>query len=75
VKAPPAKAPPVKTPPPKKEIIPKVEGVYNYFNPKTKKTIECEVTAVNSKSKTVTLKSLTDGKTVYANIPFSELKQ
>lgn len=53
---------------------PQVENVF-YYKPKgAKKAIECEVTAVNAKKKTVTLKNLTDGKTEYKDVPFTALE-
>lgn len=54
---------------------PQVEDVFFYKPPKMKKAIECEVTAVNQKKKTVTLKNLTDGKTLYPDVPFTALEE
>lgn len=52
---------------------------YRPNDPKTKKpvkkAIECEVTAVNESKKTVNLKNMTDGKTVYKDIPWDKLEQ
>lgn len=48
-------------------------------NPKTKKKttvnkdVECEITAINAKAGTCTLKNLEDGKTLYKDVPLSDL--
>lgn len=69
------------------EVVPEKEGVYKYapidpktkkptINPKTKKIVkvEVEVTAVDKKTKTVTLKNLDDQKTLYKSVPWDQLE-
>lgn len=40
-----------------------------------KKKVSCEITAVNAKKETATLKNLDDGKTVYKDVPWGDLSQ
>ncbi|MDO8473558.1 MAG: hypothetical protein Q7T05_07055, partial [Dehalococcoidia bacterium] len=69
------------------EFLPEVEQIYKYqmLNPKTgqpifgkdkkpMKPVEVEVMAVDPKTKTVTLKSIDDGRTMYKNVPFDSLE-
>lgn len=53
---------------------PKKGEVYGYKPPKHKRAVECEVMAVLAKAKTVTLKNLEDGKTLYKGIAWDELE-
>ena len=50
---------------------------YKPQDPKTKRPVktpvDCEVTAINSKKKTVTLKNHDDGKSVYKDVPWDDL--
>lgn len=74
---------PSKAPAPSGAQPPKKEEVYHYFprgkgvggkpGAKAKKPVECEVKAVNTKTKTVDLMSLADGKTEYKAVPWDEL--
>lgn len=57
------------------EFEPAKEDVYGYKPPKAKKPIDCEVVAVLTKKKLVTLKNLDDGKTLYKGIPWDKLIQ
>jgi hypothetical protein len=53
--------------------LPEKGEVYNYQPPKSKKTVEVEIVAVNAEKRTVSAKSLDDG-TVYKGVSFDELK-
>lgn len=57
---------------PEPEPIPAKDEVYKYKVGKS--LIQCSVTAVNAKAKTVTLKNLKDGKSLYKSVPFDALK-
>lgn len=67
------------------EVVPEKEGVYKYTlrdakgkpmkTPKGKiAKVEVEVTAVDKKTKTVTLKNLDDQKTLYKSVPWDQLE-
>jgi hypothetical protein len=61
------------------EWSPSVEEVYRYrpIDPKTKKAgkaVECQVTAVDIKNKTLTLKNLANAKLVYKNVKWDALE-
>ena len=56
------------------DITPSKGEVYGYKPPKSKKTIDCEVTQVLKQSKLCTLKSL-DDDTVYNKVKWSELSE
>lgn len=55
------------------DITPEKEEVYYFKPPKSKSYIECEVTAVFEKKKTVNLKSIEDG-TLYKGIAWDQLE-
>lgn len=72
---------------PEVEWEPKKDDVYHYtpMDPKTKKPMvnsktkkklrfECSVTAVDKKTKTVTLKNVDDGKTIYKGVKWEALE-
>lgn len=52
---------------------PEVGEVWDYTPKGSKKPVSCEVTAVNVKKDTVTLKNLSNPKLLYKDVPFSEL--
>lgn len=61
--------------PAEEEYVPEKGHVLLYKPPKAKKAIECEVTAVFSTTKTVNLKNMVDGKSVYRSVAWSALEQ
>ena len=48
--------------------------VCKYKPPKSRKQVECEVTAISTGKETATLKSMADGKTLYKGVPWSKLE-
>lgn len=56
------------------ENIPQTEEVWQYKPPKKRKFVDVQVISMSSKRKTVNLKNLEDGKTLYKGIPFSLLQ-
>jgi hypothetical protein len=55
------------------DFVPAVKDVVYFKPPKAKKAVECEVTAVFEGNRTVNLKNLDDGKSVYKAISFDAL--
>lgn len=58
---------------PAEEVVPEKGEVWDYVNPKTKKKVNVEITAVFPKNKTVNAKNLEDNKSVYKAIPWDKL--
>jgi len=57
------------------EVVPEKGSLVKYKPAGSKKSVECEVRLVDEDEKTVTLKNLDDGKTLYKNVAWDELEE
>jgi hypothetical protein len=55
------------------EVEPEVGGAFDYTPKGKRKPVSCEVVALSKSKKTVTLKNLDDGKTLYKGVPWASL--